>query len=121
MKKVLLVGHCGPDTMRISRVLESMGATFEGAFNHTGGMDKASTGEFDLILPNRVFGSDEMGGINYIKALKADAKLKDIPVMLVSGIAEAQAQAVEAGALEGFGKDDLEKGIAAQKMKPVLG
>lgn len=121
MKKVLLVGHCGPDTLRISMVLEKIGATYEGAFNHIGGIDKLENSNFDLVLPNRVFGSDENGGVSFIKAMKENADLKDIPVMLVSAIDEAQKKAIAAGALEGFGKDELEKGSAEAKMKVAMG
>ncbi len=120
MKKVLLVAHCGPDTARIERVVNSLGAGFEGAFNMEGGLNKLRSGDFALVLPNRVFGYDEEGGINFIKAMKADDDLKDIPVMLVSGFADYQERAVEAGAEQGFGKNDLESGMAAKVMEKFL-
>ncbi len=120
MKKVLLVAHCGPDTSRIQRVLESLGAEFEGAFNMKGGLDKLRNGNFDLVLPNRVFGYDEEGGIDFIKAMKAEDELKDIPVMLVSGFSDYQQRAVAAGAVKGFGKNELETGGAAEAMAPFL-
>lgn len=119
-KKVLLVGHCGPDTTRIERVLTKLGATYEGAFNHQGGLDKLKSTKFDLVLPNRVFGYDEDGGVNFIKAMKADQELNEIPVMIISGFNKTQEEAVAAGAALGFGKDELETGEAAKKMQPFL-
>ncbi len=120
MKKVLLVAHCGSDTSRIERVLNSLEAGYEGAFNHEGGLEKLRTGEFALVLPNRVFGYNEDGGIDFIKAMQADEKLKDIPVMLVSGFEDYQQRAVAAGAVRGFGKNELETGGAAKVMQPYL-
>ena len=120
MKKVLLVAHCGSDTARIQRVLESLGADFEGAFNKDGALEKLKSKKFDLVLPNRVFGYDEDGGIDFIKTMKEDDELKDIPVMLVSGFDDYQDRAVEVGAIRGFGKNELETGGAAVVMKPYL-
>ena len=120
MKKVLLVAHCGSDTARIQRVLAKFGAGFEGAFNLQGGLDKLKNGDFALVLPNRVFGYDEDGGINFIKAMKEDPELKNIPVMLVSGYQDYQDRAVAAGAVRGFGKDELETGGAEAVLEPYL-
>lgn len=120
MKKVLLVAHCGSDTVRIQRVLDTLGAEFEGAFNKGGALEKLKNNKFDLVLPNRVFGYDDEGGIDFIKTMKGDEELKDVPVMLVSGFDDYQDRAVAAGAVRGFGKDQLETGGAASIMKPYL-
>lgn len=120
MKKVLLVAHCGPDTARIQRVVNALGAEFEGAFNKQGGLDKLKDGDFALVLPNRVFGYDEEGGIDFIKAMKADEELKNIPVMLVSGFEDYQERAIAAGAERGFGKNELESGGAMAAMERFL-
>ena len=120
MKKVLLVAHCGPDTFRIARVLNELGADYDGAFNHQGAIEMMKKNQYHLVLPNRVFGYDEEGGINFIKTVKEDMSLKDVPVMLVSGFSDYQERAVAAGAVAGFGKDELETGGAGKKMAAFI-
>ena len=48
------------------------------------------------------------GGLDIIKELVADEKFT-APLMLVSNYPESQAEAVAAGAVQGFGKAELDK------------
>ena len=120
MKTVLLVGHCVPDTARIVRVLDSLGAAHESAQGIDEALEMLRQKGYALVLPNRVIGADEGGGVELIRRLRAEPGLAGVGVMLVSALAGAQAEAVAAGAAEGFGKDELESGGAAQKMRPYL-
>ena len=62
---------------------------------------------FDLVLVNRIFDSDGSSGLEFIRRVKSDPTLSQVPIMLVSNYEESQAQAVAAGAVPGFGKASL--------------
>jgi two-component system chemotaxis response regulator CheY len=77
--------------------------------------------EFHLILVNRVFDRSGDEGLAFIQELLADPQLRQVPLMLVSNYADAQAQAVAAGAQPGFGKDALTHGATLSLLRPHLG
>jgi hypothetical protein len=56
-----------------------------------------------------------------LRELKADARLSQIPVLLVTNFPEYQAAAVEAGAVQGFGKDQLNQPQTVENLKKYLG
>ena len=103
--RVLNVGHCGLDHPQIQRAIEDH---FAAQVHAAATADEASTmlseQRYDLVLVNRIFDRDGESGIQWIQKLKADQRWQSLPVMLVSNYAEAQAQAVKAGAWLGFGK-----------------
>lgn len=119
-KRVLGVGHCLVDAPRIAKVVAELGATFENAETADTALARLREEPFDLVLPNRVLGADERGGLHLVEVMKNDAELASVPVMLVSGIPDAQQAAEAAGALPGFGKDTLESGGARDAMAKVL-
>lgn len=67
---------------------------------------KLQKGDIDIVLVNRVLAADGSSGVELIPDLIQAAD--GVPVMLVSDIEEAQAQAVKNGAKRGFGKAELE-------------
>src|SRR6185437_10976404 len=107
-KKIALVGHCGPDSSYLRMTISSIDRDSQiiMADDDQSLMSIVSSGA-DLLLFNRMldFGFEEQEGIAVIRRLhKHYPKLK---MMLVSNYPEAQAAAVAAGALQGFGKRDL--------------
>jgi CheY-like chemotaxis protein len=78
-------------------------------------------GAYALVLVNRIFDADEGIGLDLIRALKADATLASLPVMLVSNFPDAQATAVAAGATPGFGKGGLAAATTFALLDPILG
>jgi two-component system chemotaxis response regulator CheY len=120
-KKVLSVGQCSADHGSISRLLRDQ---FDAAVVAADSADEALTelrrGSFDLVLVNRVF---DLGGsgLEFVRSLKADATLQTAPVMLVSNFAGAQQQAIELGALPGFGKSSLSDPATHARLAIVLG
>jgi DNA-binding response OmpR family regulator len=121
-RKVLSVGQCDTDDGQLRRALEGRYTieivavdTAEDALRH------ARQGGYALVLINRVFDVDGGDGVTLIRALKADADLATLPVMLVSNFADAQADAVNAGALPGFGKAALTAALTFEMLDPVLG
>jgi two-component system chemotaxis response regulator CheY len=109
--RILDVGQCGLDHGNIARYLsKSYGAEVALADTKGQAMATLRTGEFDLVLVNRVLDLDGTSGLDVIRAIKSDPDLSRLPVMLVSNFPEAQAEARTLGALPGFGKADLRSG-----------
>ena len=119
--RVLSVGQCGFDSHRIDRFL---GYAFQAETVRAHSADEAievlRNGRFDLVLVNRVFNADDSPGVDFIRAIKADLSLASLPTMLVSNYPQAQAEAVEAGAVRGFGKEDLDTSKARNALASVL-
>jgi hypothetical protein len=117
MPTFVLIGHCGPDAYllrsAISRAVPGAAIVFA---------DDQRALETHLqsdrvLLINRVleggFATDS--GIEMIDAL---AKSDPRPAMLlISNYADAQAQAVSAGAMIGFGKRDANSARAAERLR----
>ena len=106
-KTVVLVGHCGPDMFMlktaVGRALPEATIVF---VNDTVALSEYLTSD-SLLLVNRELdgGFDRKSGIDLISQI---AKQDDPPIgMLISNFADAQAQAVAAGAKPGFGKSQL--------------
>jgi CheY-like chemotaxis protein len=72
------------------------------------------------VLVNRVLDADGSSGLELIRALKAEEQLRDVPVLLVSNYEDAQAQAVQAGAVPGFGKAELGQPHMLACVEPYL-
>jgi hypothetical protein len=75
---------------------------------------------YDLVLVNRVFDANGDSGLKLIKQLKGDSNLKVTPVMLISNYPDAQADAQAAGALPGFGKEQIGKSQLVEHFKRFL-
>lgn len=118
--KVLDVGQCYADQFGIDRLLRKCGADAVHVKTANEALDKLKEGGFDLVLVNRIIDADRSSGLELIHALKNDASLSAVPVMLVSDYADAQQQAVEAGALPGFGKAKLTSSETEERIKAAL-
>jgi hypothetical protein len=108
-KKIALVGHCGPDStylrMTVKKAVGSE-ATIIMA-DDDAELSRALSDGVDLILFNRElgYGFSQTHGVELIRHLTESKS--SVKMMLVSNYAEAQAAAVQAGALPGFGKREL--------------
>jgi two-component system chemotaxis response regulator CheY len=116
------VGQCGYDHGQISRSLaRALDAEFVRAETHAQALlALQSQGPFDLVLVNRVGDADGAPGLDLIRRLKADPGSSQVPVMLVSNYQDAQLQAMEAGALRGFGKSDLGSGREIEALRAAF-
>jgi len=120
-KRVLSIGQCAADHGALAR-------TFRKHFNaevvpaDAGAEAAARLGQeaFDLVLVNRVLDADGSSGLAVLRALKADAKTRQVPAMLVSNHDDAQREAVAAGALPGFGKAALGQAHMLARVRPLL-
>ena len=118
---VLLVGHCIPDNFLLKRaVVKALPDASIAKINSTKKLDEALP-DADLLLVNRVLDGrfDTRSGIELIETLAA---ADDPPVaILISNHADAQTQAVAAGARPGFGKSDLYAGATAEILRDAVG
>ena len=108
MKKVALVGHCGPDSSFLRITVRKAHPEVDVIMvDDDRDLQRALADGVELLLLNRElsWGFHDTLGVDLIKRLK-DQKI-DVKTMLVSNYAEAQQEAVAAGALPGFGKREL--------------
>ena len=119
--RVLDIGQCVPDHSQIRRLLETQfQAHVMQAHDLAGTFAALQDQTFDLILVNRKLDIDYSDGMDVIHALKASPEYAGIPIMLVSNYPEYQQAAVEAGAVPGFGKNELYHPLTIEKLKPYL-
>lgn len=105
--KILDVGQCGFDGPEIAQLLdERLGAKVDGAATADEARRKLENHTYDLVLVNRIFAADGSSGVDLMEDLVRDAS--PTSVMLVSDRKDAQAAAVQKGAIRGFGKADLD-------------
>jgi two-component system chemotaxis response regulator CheY len=120
-QRVLSVGQCNPDHAAISRMLTDL---FDVEVDRVMFVDEAVSAlaerAYDLVLVNRLIFEDNSPGIDLIHHMRADPRSRGVPVMMVSNYPEAQAQAIAAGAVTGFGKDHLFKPETADRLAGYL-
>ena len=122
VKQVVLVGHCGFDSGSLHHAVERVsGGAQVKAINSRTQLDAVLQEDAQpLLLINRVLdGSfDADSGIELVEEL---AQRDPAPVlMLISNYEDAQADAVQAGALPGFGKGGLNSATFEQRMRAAL-
>jgi len=120
-KKVALVGHCGPDSSYLKMTVSSIDRDVQVvAADDDDSLRRILSAGANLLLFNRVldFGFDEKEGIAMIRNLHKH--YPNLKMMLVSNYPEAQAAAVAAGALPGFGKRDLGSPRVKEMLRDAL-
>ena len=121
-KKIALVGHCGPDSSFLRMAISSAdrSATILAA-DDSSELNKVLAGGVDLLLLNREmpYGFEDAGGVGLIRKLRS--KHPAVKMMLVSNYPEAQAAAIAAGAVPGFGKREIGTKRVAEVIREALG
>jgi|SRR5262249_9824140 len=121
-KRVLSLGQCFADHGSISHTLQRhFGAEVVGVDEPNEALDRLRRESFDLVLVNRRLDADGSAGVAVVRQIKADERLRGLPVMLVSNYDDAQDEAVAAGALPGFGKAALGQPHMLARLRPLLG
>jgi DNA-binding NarL/FixJ family response regulator len=105
-KRILDVGQCNIDGPRIGRFLREMNCTVDRAHSKDQALALTAASRYDLVLVNRVLNNDRSPGIDVIAALYAAHP--SLRMMLVSDYPDAQEEAMQRGAIQGFGKASLE-------------
>ena len=120
-KKVVLIGHCGPDSgyLRLAVTSADRAAQVLAADDEQS-LQRLIDDGANLLLFNRVLdcGFSEEDGAAVIRRLKA--RHPNLKMMLVSNYADAQQAAIAAGALPGFGKRELGTPGVAQLLRDAL-
>lgn len=121
-KRVLDVGQCNPDHSAIRSLLErSFQASVTRTHELLDTLGALREQAYDLILINRKLDLDYSDGLEILREIKTHPELSHIPIMLVSNFSEFQVAAVEAGAVPGFGKAELNQPQTVEKLKTYLG
>lgn len=119
--RILDVGQCDPDHAGITTLVR---ANFDAEVDRVMFVDEALAAlrraRYDLVLVNRIIWADQSDGTALIRALKADADHRDVPVMLVSNLADAQQRALAEGAAPGFGKAALNAPETIERLAEFL-
>lgn len=102
----LITSHFAADVDRVMSIQEALAAMRKTAY--------------DLVLVNRLIFDDHSEGLRLVEESRRDPQLRDVPIMMVSNYPEAQAEAVAAGALPGFGKSELYNASTRQRLATVL-
>jgi CheY-like chemotaxis protein len=120
-KRVLSIGQCYADHCAIARSLQDhFQADVVPAETAAEALALLRQTSFDLVLVNRVLDRDGASGVEVVAQIKADPPLRQVAVMLVSNYDNAQAQAMEKGALPGFGKAALGEAHTLARLEPLL-
>lgn len=121
-KRVILVGHCSPDSAYLSITIRSVfpSAIIEQAMDDATLQAQLNKNP-DLLLVNRMLDGDFTypGGIELIKSCRATHA--NVPMMLISNYADAQRQAQAEGAVPGFGKSELNSKKAREALVSAMG
>lgn len=120
-KKIALVGHCGPDSSYLRLAISKAGKDIQIlSADDDDELHRTLAGGVDLLLLNRQldFGFSEHEGVKLIDTLRAQHP--GIKTMLVSNYPDAQAAAVKAGALPGFGKREIGTPRVAELIRAAL-
>ena len=121
-KRVLDVGNCGPDHSAIRDLIQRH---FDAEVIQTHGTDDTLQvlrgGDIDLVLVNRLLDRDQSEGLDVIRRIMSDADLARVPVMMVTNFPDHQEQAVSEGAVEGFGKLQLNDQQTVDKLNRYIG
>jgi hypothetical protein len=123
IKRIALVGHCGPDSYVLRSAVGRFVPGAEIVFAADESSLKDELGKADLLLINRTLGGDfdVESGIELIRRLAGGAGDPVPRMMLVSNYAEAQSEAEDAGALKGFGKREMNAEETRAKVRAALG
>ena len=116
-KTFVLVGHCWADRMSLKSAIRRAvpGAVIAGAHDTSALREHLDSGA--VLLVNRVLGGgfETPDGVELIRKLNAgDDPLR---TLLVSDHADAQADAVAAGARPGFGKGQLHDDLTVRRLR----
>lgn len=117
-KRVLSIGNCNYDHGNISKALKKhFDVELDAADSSEAATDAIRENHYDLILVNRLFDANGESGIELIRKLKPAVQS---PFMLISNFPESHAEAIAAGAVQGFGKKMVGKPEMLQVVESFL-
>ena len=105
--RILDVGNCNPDHSMIRRMLEPFDVDIDRVMFVNEAIEMMRHNKYELVIFNRLIFEDGSPGIDLLHQARKDPALGETPIMMISNFDSAQANAVAAGAVPGFGKDFL--------------
>jgi DNA-binding NtrC family response regulator len=118
--RVLSVGQCGFDSASLERMFQQdFAARVDSVDSAREAAAQLQAEAYNLVLVNRRLDADGASGVALLEQLHTQAP--DVPIMLVSDRADAQAEAIAKGALPGFGKAALRSEETALRIREALG
>lgn len=122
MKKMIgLVGHCGPDAFMLRSAVKYAIPDAEVIFiSDTPSLQSAIEKGVSALLVNRVLDGyfSDTRGVELIRQLKQS--YPNLKTMLISNYPQAQSEAIQSGADEGFGKSEMGTPKMRQCLEQVL-
>lgn len=117
IKRIVLVGHCGFDSGSLRTLAQQAAPHAEVSMVNDDAALQAVAASDALLLVNRVLDGRFSAGSGV--ALISELANSDNPpaMMLVSNYADAQEQAVAAGAMQGFGKGEMYQPEVVDRLK----
>jgi CheY-like chemotaxis protein len=121
-KTVVDCGNCGPDYNTIRKLVQSQ---FDAVVLQTHGLEdtleQLAQRPVDLVTVNRKLDRDYTDGIEVIRGIKSDPRFSSVPVMLITNYEEHQQEAIQAGAVHGFGKLSVGDPATVRLLESILG
>lgn len=116
--RVILVGHCVPDSMFLTRFVRkhAKGAAVERV--NTDAALAEVIAQPMVLLVNRVL-DGRFADLSGLLVLEQTLQGPAVP-LLISNYADAQQAAIDAGALRGFGKAELGKPESAERLLAAM-
>src|SRR4051812_7358269 len=106
MPSILNIGQCNVDGPRMKQLFASkLKANVLEADDAAQAQQILANEDVDIVLVNRELAFSDENGIDVIEQLRRDGL--EAPIMLVSDHEDAQKEAVQKGAMRGFGKAKL--------------
>ncbi len=120
--RVVLVGHCGADGRMLAAAVRRAVPEAEVVYADDQASLDAEMRDANLLLVNRVLGEAyaHTAGVDLIRDVGAIDVAPKPATMLVSNFDDAQRSAEDAGALPGFGKQDLNTPKVTERLKQAL-
>jgi DNA-binding NarL/FixJ family response regulator len=119
--RVGLIGHCGFDSMGLSNmVLKAVPGTQVVSIHGEGDLAIEAEGGISLLLINRQVGGGFRQSSGVDLAAEVARRWPGVKSMVITNYDDVQEAAVAAGALRGFGKNDLGRANAMQQLRDAL-
>lgn len=118
ISKVLLVGHCGFDSGSLTHLVRSSMNLSAKRVNSDDALAKEA-GADTLLLINRVLDGQFKAG-DGVELIQQLASQKNAPkMMVITNYPDVLEKSVAAGALPGFGKNDISSPDVSQRLKAL--
>lgn len=119
MKKILVVEDDQALALAYQKKFTQAGYEAEMAYDGESGFSKAINEKPDLIILDIML-PGKMNGFDVLNQLKLSAETKDIPVIMMTNLAEQGESAIEAGAAEYLLKVNISLNTLLKKIEKYL-